>query len=286
MMNIVFVILHYMAIKDTMECVESIRKHIDIIDYKIVIVDNASPNNTGKQLIEEYKMQPDIVVLCNEENLGFAKGNNVGYIYAKRKLHAKYIVLLNNDVCMIQGDLYKKIEKSFEIDKFAVMGPTIITKDGLATSNPRMAEKITEQQISKLIKRHKILYKLTFLNLQSIIILFRKVKSLLIKKSPNCFCYMKVSNIILHGSFLIFSPIYINKFDGLEPRTFMYFEEDILYLRLVKNNMVSLYNPEITVYHKEDAATDSVISGKREKQLFVLKNTIDSLEVYKKCLKE
>ena len=49
-MKIVFVILHYLAIDETYKSVDSIEKKIDTDMYKIVIVDNASPDKSGALL--------------------------------------------------------------------------------------------------------------------------------------------------------------------------------------------------------------------------------------------
>ena len=56
-----FVILHYRAIDTTRSCVKSIRALAG--DKHIVIVDNASPDGTGKQLAEEFAASPDVTVL-------------------------------------------------------------------------------------------------------------------------------------------------------------------------------------------------------------------------------
>ena len=78
-MDVVFVILHYMAIDVTMKSVEYITENIDTNQYHIVIVDNASGNGSGEELKAFYLDRGDVTVLINEENLGFAKGNNVGF---------------------------------------------------------------------------------------------------------------------------------------------------------------------------------------------------------------
>ena len=61
--KIVFLILHYYTIDDTIKCVNSIKSNIDADNYEIVIVDNASPNDTGKELEELYKDNDKIHVL-------------------------------------------------------------------------------------------------------------------------------------------------------------------------------------------------------------------------------
>ena len=45
----VFVILHYKTEKDTIECIESIKK-LSYKNIEIVIVDNGSQNGTGENL--------------------------------------------------------------------------------------------------------------------------------------------------------------------------------------------------------------------------------------------
>ena len=51
---ICFVILHYNGIEDTEKCIQSIRQLAGQEDIRIVIVDNASPNGTGKLLAHRY----------------------------------------------------------------------------------------------------------------------------------------------------------------------------------------------------------------------------------------
>ena len=97
-MKIVFVILHYLAIDETYKSVDSIEKKIDTDMYKIVIVDNASPDKSGALLKEHYKNDDHVEVLLNQENLGFARGNNVGFRYAEKTWNPSYIVLMNNEV--------------------------------------------------------------------------------------------------------------------------------------------------------------------------------------------
>lgn len=102
-----FVILHYRAIDMTRTCVERIQALDGEND--IVIVDNASPNGTGKLLAEEYAADSKVTVLLNPENAGFARGNNMGIRWAKEHLSADFVVALNNDVEILQKDFSVKI---------------------------------------------------------------------------------------------------------------------------------------------------------------------------------
>lgn len=273
---IAFVILHYLAFEDTCECVSSIMERVGTNDYKIIVVDNNSLDDSYKKLKDKYINSDKIILIHNNDNLGFAKGNNVGFKYAKENLNPNYIVLCNNDVCLIQDSFYNQVDKFYKETNFDVMGPKIKTKDGLLTSNPEDEGHVfTEKQINHLIFRFTKSYILNALFIKE-----SKKKS--VKKIIN----EVKKDVILHGSFLVFSKNYISKFDGLDPRTHMYLEEDILYLHLVKNNMSSYYNPNITIYHKEDASTNKAMNSNRKKKMFIAKNTICSLKVYKRILNE
>lgn len=81
--------VNYNGYKDTCELIESLQKH-ETYPYEIIIVDNASKNDEGERLKNTY---PNITVICSKENLGFAKGNNLGIRYAK----GEYLLFLNND---------------------------------------------------------------------------------------------------------------------------------------------------------------------------------------------
>lgn len=277
MSKYVFVILHYQTLDDTQECVDSIMKCCHNYDYSIIIVDNASPNQTGKVLLEMYDNVDNVIVLLNKENVGFAKGNNVGFKYAKKNLGAQFIILLNNDTVLFQEDFCKYIDKAYNYKPFAVMGPMIVTADGNCTSNPISMNLVTKEDVKKAL--HSIKKQEFALNYHLLII--KNIKNnILKKKTKHKFQgYRPIENIRLHGCCLIFSNKYIEKFDGIDDRTFMYEEERFLQKRLQENNMISLYNPELIIYHKEYASTSNVFNTKRSKMKFYFKNEIESLKI-------
>ena len=94
----VFIILHYLAEDMTKECVKYIQNHLDMNRIRIVIVDNASSNGSGARLKQFYKDNEYCDVILNDENMGFARGNNVGYTYAKEKYDPDFMIIMNNDV--------------------------------------------------------------------------------------------------------------------------------------------------------------------------------------------
>lgn len=105
MKDIVYIILvNYNNTKDTVECISSIIES-ETINYKIIVVDNASSEGT----IDKVKSFGDKVILIkNQDNLGFAKANNIGIEYALNQ-GASFIMLLNNDTIVENGAISKML---------------------------------------------------------------------------------------------------------------------------------------------------------------------------------
>lgn len=282
----VFVILHYFTIEDTKKCVESIQ-NLDNKDIEIVIVDNCSPNKTGKQLEELYKENQSIHVILLNNNLGFANGNNVGFEYAKNKLHADFIVMCNNDTCVLQKDFTKKIIDKYNENKFALLGPKIQLKNN--EINKLYLKLPTVNEFKKEIKIFKRNLICNYLGIEDIL---RKIKKTIIKENSiekqeqEKIKLEEHKNIILHGCFWIFSPMYINLFDGIDNRTYMYREEELLAIRLLKNNLKSIYYPEIVIYHAEDSSTRAISKTNRKKRRFFYKNQLKSCQIVLEELKK
>jgi len=86
------VILNWNGYRDTIECIESLKK-VNYGNYQILVVDNGSTDDSAKMIRSKF---PDLTLVENEKNLGFAGGNNVG-MQCALKSGAKYVLLLNQD---------------------------------------------------------------------------------------------------------------------------------------------------------------------------------------------
>lgn len=281
-----FVILHYQALEDTSKAIESLCSNLDTDEFHIVVVDNASPNETGKILIEKYQNNSKITVICNEKNTGFACGNNLGYAYLKKNYQVDYIVLMNNDIVFTEHSFLKKIEKEYTASEFSILGPMVMTADGKYTSSPIRTIPIKRAEIEFAIKEYKkrlLLNRLYLWPFYCLVKTFREKK-----KSTKIVCtYDKLcrqENVQIHGCFMVFSKKYIEQEDGLCNRTFLYCEEDILYLTALKNDYKIVYQPNIVIYHKEDASTNYTYQKSRDKNIFYYTEALKSeqilLEIY------
>lgn len=271
-MKVSIVVLHYLTSNDTIECIDSLlllKQSLNTNDQlDVVIVDNKSPNNSVKILQDKYNNISNIHFILLDENLGFAKGNNKGYMYAKENLSPDYIVLLNNDTKIEQLDFINKIKLIDEEMHFDILGPKIISLvDGLNQNPVPYALKSTFSITKRLIK-FILNYLLSFFDFD--LYLTKNDKN----KAIN---FNSMESYQLFGCCLIFSKNYINEFDGLYSKTFMYIEEDILKFRCEKYNLKMIYDDRICIFHKEGSSTNSLYSKGRNRRQFYYKNTIASL---------
>lgn len=76
------------------DCIRSIHAGFKGLSYEILLLDNASKDDSLALLQTRF---PEVIVIKSEENLGFAKGNNRAFQEAK----GTYILLLNTDTILL-----------------------------------------------------------------------------------------------------------------------------------------------------------------------------------------
>ncbi len=91
-------------LESTRDCVDSISRNTSF--YRIIIIDNASESRT-RGFLDELKKRdaPRLLVIRNEQNLGFVKAANQGI----RLCEAPYICVLNNDTLVTRGWLEEMV---------------------------------------------------------------------------------------------------------------------------------------------------------------------------------
>ena len=90
------VIVNYNTFNLTCDCVDSIIKNEPTLRYEIIIIDNASTEIAAPEF---KKIFPQITLIESKENIGFAKGNNMGIDRAS----GEYILLLNSDTILLNN---------------------------------------------------------------------------------------------------------------------------------------------------------------------------------------
>lgn len=161
------IILNWNSPEDTIECLESIY-HINYSNYEIILVDNNSSNDSIEKIKEycEGKIEVEskffnynpankpvktfeytekeieisknmvnihsnkkITIIKNNQNYGFAGGNNVGIKYALNH-NSQYILLLNNDTFVDPNFLTELIKVAENDEKIGSVQSLLLKPDG------------------------------------------------------------------------------------------------------------------------------------------------------------
>lgn len=226
--NIAVVILNYAAYWETEKCVASIFEKRLQIEH-IVIVDNGSGNQSFQILSEKYDRNEKVTVLHAHRNYGFAKGNNIGIRYAREKLKADYVMLLNSDIVITEELYLEKLLKE-EMGNTAVISSRILLPDGtgkLLTKAAYSARDILLTCIGFYVNSPKILKMIN--NLKE----GKKIKR-------------------VNGCAFLLTPAFFSKYDGLYPYTFLYCEEHILTVMIDKVGLCTGFADDAYILHNEN----------------------------------
>ncbi|WEV45360.1 glycosyltransferase family 2 protein [Streptococcaceae bacterium ESL0687] len=119
------VVLNYNSFDDTIKCVEQLLSFSE--NFNIIVVDNASPNNSQEILRNKFKDVKNVSLLFADENKGYSAGNNIGIKFALKEFNSKYVGILNPDVIIPDANLiYKTIEALNIDDKYVIAGASPI----------------------------------------------------------------------------------------------------------------------------------------------------------------
>ena len=242
-MNIAFVVLHYNNNNSTKHCLDSLLPYLSSnrFNVDIVIVDNGSPIEKFASIYNKLPEKEHIHLINLNTNLGFSKGNNVGYEYSKYQLHSSVIVLANSDVYFSQKDFLDCVEKYIVKKHIDIAGPKIFSKEKNINENPIPRLFYTQWDILKrIIKDYILLISSYFWGFDSF--LSQSFGHNVLKNRDSNIESTKV-NFQLHGSCLIFANRYIKEENGLYDKPFMYSEENILRYLADLNHYKMAYIP-------------------------------------------
>lgn len=109
--------INYNSLRVTCELLESTKK-LTYRNFEIIVVDNASKEDPTETITSHF---PEVKLLVNTKNLGFAGGNNSGMALAK----GDYIFIVNNDT-EVTENLLEELLKPFQQDEsIGVVSPKI-----------------------------------------------------------------------------------------------------------------------------------------------------------------
>ena len=144
----------YNAYEFTEECIKSVIKNTDLVVHTLVLINDKSPDEKILPMLLKYKNEntdKKIVVLDNEQNMGFVKTVNKGMQYSEND-----VILLNSDTEVTEGWTEKIQKCAYSNEYIATVTP--LTNNGTIASVPNfgvdndLPENMSLEEYAKMIE--------------------------------------------------------------------------------------------------------------------------------------
>jgi GT2 family glycosyltransferase len=122
MLDLSIIVVSWNARVFLRQCLTSIAATADRERSEVIVVDNASGDGSWEMVQEHF---PDVVLIRNASNVGFAKACNIGI----RLSRGKYVALVNSDVEILEGCLTRLVTYLNENPQVGMIGPRIVGRD-------------------------------------------------------------------------------------------------------------------------------------------------------------
>ena len=287
-----FVILHYGDSEITDRCVQSICSMEGQEADQLVIVDNDIGKKDALRFERKKKYEqqaPNITVLINRGSGGFSEANNLGYQYARDRLKASFILVLNNDIEFIQKDFPTHLYQAYQECKCHVLGPDIIRSGTGEHQNPMDERLRTTEEAEATIRKNRmalklypLIYPLLYWNNRWM----ERTQTQERKKSKDYY-KSKKEKIVPFGACLIFTPLFVKAEEkAFDPETQFYYEEYILACRCQKKGYRIVYDPSLKMHHESGKATSRRFRGEYGRLKFMMERIIQACKIYCTMLKK
>lgn len=219
------IILNFNGGKDTLECVDSLRK-IDYPNYQIVIVDNNSKKE-DIAILHNLENNKDLHFIYNTENLGYASGNNVGIQYAYNS-GADYVCVANNDIIVDSHFLTELVESAEKNTNIGIVCPKILDY----------------------YQKARVSYGGGEINCFKGGVTICGVNSYdeKVMNTPRSVTFG-------HGCCMLIRREVLEKIGFLPEKYFLYYEDTDFSYKTLQNGFIIFYNPKAVIYHKESVST-------------------------------
>lgn len=137
-MNLSILIVTYNSAKLMPPLLEHLAKEIQHLNAEVIVVDNASRDQTADLVRSQF---PWVKLIASAENLGFAAGNNLG----AQQATGRYLLLLNPDAIPEPGALQRGIELMDQHPDAGLAGGELRGVDGSRQPSARMFPRLRDE---------------------------------------------------------------------------------------------------------------------------------------------
>jgi GT2 family glycosyltransferase len=216
-------------------CLRSVYDTTSDLDSEVIVVDNASNDGSQEMVRREF---PDVNLIPNTENLGFAKANN----QAIRRSQGRYVLLLNSDAFVRENTIKQVVGFMDERPEAGMVGCKLLYEDGRlqpsCTAFPTLfTEFCIATQLDRLFPKSRLLgrYLMTYWEFDDV----REV------------------DVIL-GAFMLVRAAAIDEVGLMDERYFMYSEEVDWCYRFKETGWKIYFYPQSETVHLWGGSTGRI----------------------------
>jgi GT2 family glycosyltransferase len=222
-MDLSVIIVNFNTASLLRECLNSVDKTKDDIHLEIIVVDNNSKDQSVDMVKKDF---PQVRLIANSENIGFAQGVNQGLNLTK----GRYFLLLNPDAKVLPGVMKGLIGFMDRNKDVALSGVQLLNPDGTKQNSIANFPSLTQELFNKSLLR----------------ILFPKKYPSKYRefKSP-----IEVESVI--GACMIVRPEAVKQVGELDPKYFLFLEETDWCFQMKKKDWKIYHLPQLKAYHKQ-----------------------------------
>lgn len=235
-MDVSIIIVNYNTCVLLRNCIASIFEHTEGIAFEVIVSDNGSTDGSVEMLRENY---PDVILIENNENLGFGAANNRGLAAAT----GKYVFYLNSDTVLLNNAVkifFDYFETCGNRLKIGALGTNLLNPD--LTTGESYADVFggTNRTYSDILKD------VSLCAARAWFVFFRKMFGYKLKKIDRMACCINKTGKV---GFIIGADLFLknNAYAYFDEHYFMYFEETDLQYQMTKAglSMILIEGPEI-----------------------------------------
>ena len=219
------IIVSWNTLDLVLDCIESIHRET-VSDHEIILIDNASADGTAEVIAQRH---PEVRLIANQDNRGFAAANNQGIEIAQGRL----VLLLNPDTVILDHGIDKLMEFAEERPEARIWGSRTVFRD--RSINPSYWKFMSVTSLT-----------LQVLGLNS---MFRKSR-ICNPESMSLWTKNEEDSVDwITGCFMLLKKSFWEELNGFSPIYFMYGEETDLCLRAIKRGARPRATTNATIIH-------------------------------------
>ena len=230
------IIINYNTFDLTSDCIRSVIQFTNDISYEIILVDNASSECDPNDFLKEF---PNIILVQNSLNGGFAQGNNLGI----EKASGANILLLNSDTILQENSVAKCLNYLSDQQAAGVVGCRMIYPDGKIQYTARKFKSIGWELLD-------------LFRFIPMLMSYKKRSRLLLGKYFRC--DENIACDWVNGAFFMFPKRILKQLPAnkLDDRFFMYGEDQLWCEQIEKLGYKILFYSGTTIVHINSGSTN------------------------------